>query len=55
MKTTYKVFEIVHMGKPTGLLTIRKQERIGNIEISSKVFESRSKNEIETKLKELKK
>lgn len=40
MKVKYKIIELIHFGTKLGIFTVRKEEKVGRIEVSSKVFES---------------
>ena len=45
MKTTFKIIELEHFGKKLGIFTVRRIEKTGRVEISSKVFESTDKKD----------
>lgn len=40
MKVKYKIIELIHFGTKLGIFTVRKEEKVGRIVVSSKVFES---------------
>ena len=53
-KVTYKIIELEHFGKKLGIFTVRKIEKTGRLEISSKVYESNIKKDCENFIKEVK-
>ncbi len=55
MKVKYKIIELIHFGIKLGIFTVRREEKIGRIEVSSKVFESTDRKKCLAYIRNIKK